>query len=128
MRRRRGGSSYDAAAIHSNRAGELSRVPEKKILSGTDFILIEDSAAGGSKKCVQITNLLLGGGKIPTMPPAGAFHITNLYVDSATGTLQVEYEDTQGAQPSIVTLPPEGDFPVTNLYVENGKLQVEYEV
>ncbi len=128
MGRRRGGSGYDQNALHNDRPGEIVRLGEKKNPTGTDRLLIEDVAAGGMKKCIQIANLPRGKENVPTVPPAGAFHVTNLYVDSVTGTLQVEYEDTPGAQPTIVTLPPEGHFPVTNLYVVDGKLQVEYEV
>lgn len=66
-------------------------------------------------------------GGIPTVPPVGGFPVVNLYVDSATGKLQVDYDDAAGASPTIISQPLPGSFAVTNLYVKDGKLTVEYE-
>ncbi len=36
----------------------------------------------------------INAGNIESNPPAGHYKVTNLYVDSATGKLQVEYDNT----------------------------------
>ena len=68
-------------------------------------------------------------GGIPTVPAAGNYPITNLFVDSGTGNLQVEYDDQGGAAPLINSFPTGGNYAVTNLYVNaaTGKLVVEYD-
>lgn len=50
-----GGS--DPKAVHVDTAGEFSGVTEKTSLADADIFLIEDSAASGAKKKVQVTNL-----------------------------------------------------------------------
>ena len=66
-------------------------------------------------------------GGIPTVPPAGNYPVTNLFVDSTTGNLQVEYDDAGGASPIINSVPTGGNYAVTNLYVKDGELVVQYE-
>ena len=68
-------------------------------------------------------------GGIPTVPTSGNHPVTNLYVDSTTGMLQVEYDDSGGPAPFITSQPTQGNFAVTNLFVDSatGRLTVEYE-
>jgi hypothetical protein len=52
-----GGSGTDSNAVHVNVANEISTVTEKGTPVSADLIIIEDSAAAGVKKKVQIGNL-----------------------------------------------------------------------
>ncbi len=54
----------DLEAIHDNVSGEIAAVAEKTLPVSADLLLIEDSAAGNSKKRVQIGNLPGGGSAI----------------------------------------------------------------
>ncbi len=56
------GSGTDADAIHDNVANEISAIAEKTTLVDADLLIIEDSAASGVKKKVQIVNLPSSGG------------------------------------------------------------------
>jgi len=47
----------DANAIHKNVANEISTITEKVTPASADLIIIEDSAASGAKKKVQVGNL-----------------------------------------------------------------------
>lgn len=51
----------DANAIHKNVANEISTITEKVTPVSADLIIIEDSAASGVKKRVQVGNLPGGG-------------------------------------------------------------------
>ena len=66
------GASNDPDAIHDNVANEISLITEKGVPVSADLLIIEDSAAGGVKKKVQIANLPSGaGGEINTASNIG---------------------------------------------------------
>ena len=74
-----------AAAVHNHDGSYLLRAAddfasfaEKAVPAGTDLVLLEDSAAGGAKKYVQISNLPGGGGveTDPVFTASTAFGIT----------------------------------------------------
>ena len=52
-----GGGGADASAIHDDVAGEIAAITEKTLPVGADLALLEDSAAGNTKKRFQIANL-----------------------------------------------------------------------
>jgi hypothetical protein len=52
-----GPGGTDPDAIHDNIAGEIASITEKATPVSGDFLLIEDSADGNSKKRIQIGNL-----------------------------------------------------------------------
>ncbi len=56
------GVAADADAIHDNVAAEISALVEKVTPVAADLILVEDSAAGNTKKKIQIGNLPSAGG------------------------------------------------------------------
>jgi len=68
-------------------------------------------------------------GRIATIPSTGNYPVTNIYVDAATNTLVVQYDDSGNPQIGISSAPPGADYIVTNLYVDagTGKLVTEYE-
>jgi hypothetical protein len=67
----------DSNAIHKNVTNEFSSLTEKATLAGTDKLLIEDSAASGAKKYVQVSNLPTGsGGEGTTYTPGTGIEIT----------------------------------------------------
>ena len=71
----------------------------------------------------QTTNVL-------SIPPNGKLPVKNLYVDSETGKLDVQYEDSpQDTWEYVQSAPPTGKYKVNNLFVdpETGKLEVEYD-
>lgn len=79
------------------------------------------------------TQLVSVGSGIATFPSPGNYALTNLYVDSSTGTLVTEFSDTPSTDPvlggGIPSNPPSGHFAVTNLYVDSAtnNLVVEYD-
>jgi len=57
-----GGGGVDPNAIHDNVAAEISAVALKGVPTVSDFLLIEDAAAGDAKKHITIGSLPGGGG------------------------------------------------------------------
>ena len=57
-----GGGTSDTDAIHKSVANEISTITEKALPIGSDLLVIEDSAAAGVKKKVQVGNLPSGSG------------------------------------------------------------------
>ena len=96
--------------------GGSLRAKEVRKHLDTIFDLVQSGGSGASQ------------GGIPTVPTAGNYPVTNLYVDDATGNLQVEYDDSGGAAPFIQSQPTAGNHAVTNLFVDSGtgRLTVEY--
>jgi sucrose-6-phosphate hydrolase SacC (GH32 family) len=62
----------DSAAVHTNTANEISTLTEKTTPASTDLLIIEDSAASGVKKKVQIANLPSSSGSGNVTGPASA--------------------------------------------------------
>lgn len=69
--------SSDAAAIHDNVANEISLITEKVTPANADLIIIEDSAASGVKRKVQIGNLPTGSGSVPSSTAKGHLLVGN---------------------------------------------------
>ena len=71
------------------------------------------------------------GDRITSSPSAlTGLRVTNLWVNAATGKLEVEYSDTYGESAAEITsAPPPGQFKVLNLYIDSGtnKLIVDYD-
>jgi hypothetical protein len=72
-------------------------LPEKTSISDDDIIvIITDVSTVPKLKKMQASNLLAGatgmGGGIPSSPPQGNYKVKNIYVDSQTGKLVIEYE------------------------------------
>ena len=54
------GGGLDTTAIHVDEADEIDGITEKTTLDDADILVMEDSAASGVKKKVQVSNLPLG--------------------------------------------------------------------
>lgn len=74
-----GAGGFDANAIHTNIAAEISTIPSKVLPAAADLLVIEDSAAGNAKKRIQLDSILPGG-------PVDANAVTVKHVDIATAT------------------------------------------
>ena len=78
----------DEDAIHRNVANELSPVDEKVVPDAADFLVIEDSADGGAKKKVQVSNLpTAGGGENNTAVNVGSG--ANVFRDKVGAALNI---------------------------------------
>lgn len=82
----------------------------------TIFDLVQSGGSGASQA------------GIPTVPTPGNYPVTNLYFDTTTQKMQVEYDDSGGAAPFIQSQPTAGNYAITNLFVDaaTGRLSVFY--
>jgi hypothetical protein len=80
-------TSVDSTALHKATAGEIAVIAEKVAPLGTDFLVIEDHAAGDVKRRVQIGNLPFPASAGDVTGPAGATDGHLAMFDTATGKL-----------------------------------------
>jgi hypothetical protein len=80
-------TSVDSTALHKATAGEIAAIAEKVAPLGTDFLVIEDHAAGDVKRRVQIGNLPFPASAGDVTGPAGATDGHLAVFDTATGKL-----------------------------------------
>jgi hypothetical protein len=113
----------DATAIHDDTAGEITAIALKGTPTGSDVILIEDSADSSNKKRITVGSLPTGGGgeanttsnsgggegaalaKVGIDLPFKSFTGTNGITASNTAT-EIDFTPTYGAAANTVT---EGD-------------------
>lgn len=97
-------------------------VPE----GGVSGEILTVSSDGSTVEWTEATTTI--GSTVASTPPTGSLRVTNLYVDSVTGKLEVEYDDTEGDTGTVISNPPTGHFRVTNLHRNpTGRLVVEYD-
>lgn len=74
-------------------------------------------------------NTGLEGNLIGSYPSDVEHRVNNIYVDSTTGDIWMNYIDTAGGEDgTIISEPPSGSYRVINLHVdENGETWVSYD-
>jgi len=113
----------DGTAIHDNISGEIAAIPPKGVPIGGDFLLIEDSGDGNSKKRILISALPAGPDekvkvtsndttpgylkdKLTAQPPAVTWTEVG---DPGDEDLRLDIANASTAQPGLVELATDGE-------------------
>ena len=87
--------AHDLHAIHDNVSAEIEPLSAKATLVAGDFLLIEDSATGFSKKKVAASNIVTGAPHHLTHETGGTDEVDhNLLINLAVGDVHTQYLTT----------------------------------
>lgn len=115
-----GGTGEDVNAIHDNQSGEIAAITAKSPTASGDYLLIEDSAAGNTKKSITIadiritesqitdldTTVYIGPATFATLPADTAAHLLLPPFGYKLTAIYIRHEDASGSP----TIPINGEL------------------